>query len=65
MNPKAIPIRFAQHAPGLFTFGIRSHYPPLRGIVQLTNPDTFHYRDWSFTINNINIISKKMPVSSS
>ena len=26
-----------------------SHYPPLRGIVQLTNSDTLCFRNWSFT----------------
>jgi hypothetical protein len=25
-------------------------YPPLRGIVQLTNSDTLRFRNWSFTI---------------
>jgi len=27
-----------------------SHYPPLRGIVQLTNSAALHFRNWSFTI---------------
>ena len=26
-----------------------SHYPPLRGIVQLTNSPTLRYGNWSFT----------------
>jgi len=28
-------------------------YPPLRGIVQLTNSNTLRFRNWSFTINGI------------
>jgi hypothetical protein len=36
MNPKA-------------NYGVS--YPPLRGIVQLTNSDALHFRNWSFTIN--------------
>jgi hypothetical protein len=27
-----------------------SHYPPLRGIVQLTNSATLRFRNWSLTI---------------
>jgi hypothetical protein len=27
-----------------------SHYPPLRGIVQLVNSNTLRFRNWSFTI---------------
>ena len=28
-------------------------YPPLRGIVQLTNSDTLRFRNWSFTNRTI------------
>jgi len=28
-------------------------YPPLRGIVQLTNFPTLRYGNWSFTINTV------------
>ena len=28
-----------------------SHYPPLRGIVQLTNSATLRFRNWSFNNN--------------
>jgi hypothetical protein len=30
-----------------------SHYPPLRGIVQLANPVVLRTRYWSFTINRL------------
>jgi hypothetical protein len=30
-------------------------YPPLRGIVQLTNSDTLRFRNWSFTIKGAHL----------
>jgi len=33
-----------------FAASCRVLYPPLRGIVQLTNSNTLRFRNWSFTI---------------
>jgi hypothetical protein len=53
MNPKASFGNISQQAEGI--------YPPLRGIVQLTNSNTLRFWNWSFTIifnKNYHVVSK-------
>src|ERR1035437_8897597 len=37
-------------------------YPPLRGIVQLTNSNTLRFRNWSFTIIKERFVLKKIAI---
>jgi len=46
MNPKQFLRKVSAASCGVL-------YPPLRGIVQLTNSDTLRFRNWSFTIKDV------------